>query len=79
MQNMHCRETGKELLIHIKLQDFAYGHLVKLIQNINYDFVIYLIIAYTTNGRTLSVMVIQHRHKLPWPLRKLEKASISTS
>lgn len=43
--------------------DFASFHLLKLIENINDNVVIYLIIASTANAR-MSVMVIQHKHKL---------------
>lgn len=41
--------------------DFASFHLLKLIENINDNVVIYLIIA--SNAR-MSAMVIQHKHKL---------------
>lgn len=44
-------------------RDFASFHLLKLIENINNNVVIYLIIASTANAR-MSVMVIQHKHKL---------------
>lgn len=35
--------------------------------------------AYIINARMLSVMVIQHKHKLPQPLKKFKKANISAS
>lgn len=40
---------------------------------------IYFIIAYTINVRMLSVMVIQHKHELPQPLKKFKKADTSAS
>lgn len=40
---------------------------------------IYFIIAYTINARMLSVMVIQHKQKLPQPLKKFKKTNISAS